>query len=415
MMRGRLGPLHEREFRLLFAGRTISMAGSAMAPVALAFAALDLTGSNTDLGIVLAARQLPVILFLLIGGVISDRLPRHRVMVLSNLVSGASQACVAALILTGHAQIWELAALAAVNGMSSAFFFPASSGIVPQTVPLGLLQQANATLRLGLNGTSIIGAAIGGILVAAIGPGWAIAVDAASYGIAAAALAAMHLPPNLRIEGSTILHELRVGWRDFWARTWLWAIVLQFGVVNAFQNGAVMVLGPGVAKAHLGGPAAWGAILTATSAGLVSSGFLMLRWRPRRILLVATLAVFPFALPLLALAVPAPLPVVIVAAFAAGFSIEIFGVLWDTSMQQEIPQEKLSRLYAYDALGSLALTPLALAVLGPIAGAIGSRATFVACAILVVGATVPVLFSRDVRTLERRIPQVEQEAVAVAG
>ena len=415
MMSGRLGPLHEREFRLLFAGRTISMAGSAMAPVALAFAALDLTGSNTDLGIVLAARQLPVILFLLIGGVISDRLPRHRVMVLSNLVSGASQACVAALILTGHAQIWELAALAAVNGMSSAFFFPASSGIVPQTVPLGLLQQANATLRLGLNGTSIIGAAIGGILVAAIGPGWAIAVDAASYGIAAAALAAMHLPPNLRIEGSTILHELRVGWRDFWARTWLWAIVLQFGVVNAFQNGAVMVLGPGVAKAHLGGPAAWGAILTATSAGLVSSGFLMLRWRPRRILLVATLAVFPFALPLLALAIPAPLPVVIVAAFAAGFSIEIFGVLWDTSMQQEVPQEKLSRLYAYDALGSLALTPLALAVLGPIAGAIGSRATFVACAILVVGATVPVLFSRDVRTLERRIPQVEQEAVAVAG
>jgi len=415
MMSGRLGPLHEREFRLLFAGRTVSMAGSAMAPVALAFAALDLTGSNTDLGIVLAARQLPVILFLLIGGVISDRLPRHRVMVLSNLVSGASQACVAALILTGHAQIWELAALAAVNGMSSAFFFPASSGIVPQTVPLGLLQQANATLRLGLNGTSIIGAAIGGILVAAIGPGWAIAVDAASYGIAAAALAAMHLPPNLRIEGSTILHELRVGWRDFWARTWLWAIVLQFGVVNAFQNGAVMVLGPGVAKAHLGGPAAWGAILTATSAGLVSSGFLMLRWRPRRILLVATLAVFPFALPLLALAIPAPLPVVIVAAFAAGFSIEIFGVLWDTSMQQEVPQEKLSRLYAYDALGSLALTPLALAMLGPIAGAIGSRATFVACAILVVGATVPVLFSRDVRTLERRIPQVEQEAVAVAG
>ena len=190
MMSGRLGPLHEREFRLLFTGRTISMAGSAMAPVALAFAALDLTGSNTDLGIVLAARQLPVILFLLIGGVISDRLPRHRVMVLSNLVSGASQACVAALILTGHAQIEELAALAAVNGMSSAFFFPASSGIVPQTVPLGLLQQANATLRLGLNGTSIIGAAIGGILVAAIGPGWAIAVDAASYGIAAAALAA---------------------------------------------------------------------------------------------------------------------------------------------------------------------------------------------------------------------------------
>ena len=186
-MTARLGPLHEREFRLLFAGRTISMAGSAMAPVALAFAVLGLTGSNTDLGIVLAARQLPVILFLLIGGVIADRLPRHRVMVLSNLVSGASQAVVAALILTGHARIWEIAVLASVNGTASAFFFPASSGIVPQTVPIGLLQQANAALRLGLNSTNIIGAAIGGILVAAVGPGWAIAVDAASYGLAAAA------------------------------------------------------------------------------------------------------------------------------------------------------------------------------------------------------------------------------------
>ena len=180
----------------------------------------------------------------------------------------------------------------------------------------------------------------------------------------------MHLPANLRIEGSTILHELRVGWRDFWARTWLWAIVLQFGVVNAFQNGAVMVLGPGVAKAHLGGPAAWGAILTATSAGLVlgvpdaalAATADPARRDARRLSVRAAAA---------RARGPAPLPVVIVAAFAAGFSIEIFGVLWDTSMQQEIPQESLSP-YAYDALGSLALTPLALAGLGPIAGASGA-------------------------------------------
>jgi MFS family permease len=413
--RRRLGPLHEREFRLLFAGRTISMTGSAMAPIALAFAVLDLTGSNTDLGIVLAARQIPVVLFLLIGGVIADRMQRHRVMVLSNLASGASQAGAAALILSGHAEIWQLAVLAAVNGTSSAFFFPASSGVVPQTVPVRLLQQANATLRLGLNATNIVGAAVGGILVAAIGPGWAIAVDAASYGLAALALAAMHLPAGLRIQGSTMLHELREGWRDFWSRAWLWAIVLQFGVVNAFQNGAIQVLGPGIAKEHFGGAAAWGAVLTATAIGFVSCGFLMLRWQPRRLLFVATLAVFPFALPLLALAVPAPLPVVVVAAFVAGFAIEIFGVLWDTSMQQEIPQEKLSRLYAYDALGSLALTPIALAALGPITAVAGSRATLIGCALLVVGATAPVLLSRDVRTLERRTAHVEPDAVPVLG
>jgi MFS family permease len=398
----RLGPLREREFRLLFAGRTISMLGSAMAPVGLAFAALDLTGSTTDLGIVLASRSVATIILLLFGGVWADRLRRHVVMVSANVVSGATQAVVATLLLSGHARIWELAVLALVNGGSSAFFFPASSGIVPQTVPPELQQQANAALRLGLNGTNIIGAALGGLLVAASSPGWAIAVDAASYGIAAIAIAAMHLPPGLRVQGSTVLRELRDGWTDFWSRGWLWAIVLQFGIVNAFESGAIGVLGPTVAKRHLGGAAAWGAVLTATSLGLILSGVTMIRWRPRRILFVATLAVFPMTLPLLALARPAPLAIVIVAAFIAGFSVEIFGVLWDTAMQQEIPQEKLSRLYSYDALGSWALMPTALAVLGPIAAGIGTGATLLACAALVVAATAPVLLSRDVRTLERR-------------
>ena len=398
----RLGPLREREFRLLFAGRTISMLGSAMAPVGLAFAALDLTGSTTDLGIVLASRSVATIILLLFGGVWADRLRRHVVMVSANVVSGATQAVVATLLLSGHARIWELAVLALVNGGSSAFFFPASSGIVPQTVPPELQQQANAALRLGLNGTNIIGAALGGLLVAASSPGWAIAVDAASYGLAAIAIAAMHLPPGLRVQGSTVLRELRDGWTDFWSRGWLWAIVLQFGIVNAFESGAIGVLGPTVAKRHLGGAAAWGAVLTATSLGLILSGVTMIRWRPRRILFVATLAVFPMTLPLLALARPAPLAIVIVAAFIAGFSVEIFGVLWDTAMQQEIPQEKLSRLYSYDALGSWALMPTALAVLGPIAAGIGTGATLLACAALVVAATAPVLLSRDVRTLERR-------------
>ena len=378
------------------------MLGSAMAPVGLAFAVLDLTGSTSDLGIVLASRAIATIVLLLIGGVWADRLPRHVVMVAANVASGAIQAVVAALILTGHAQVWELAVLGFLNGASIAFFFPASSGIVPQTVPPELQQQANAALGMGLNTTNMVGAALGGLLVAATSPGWAIAVDAATFGLAAVVIGAMHLPPGLRVPGSTVVRELREGWSDFWSRGWLWAIVLQFGVVNAFESGAIGVLGPGVAKAHLGGPAAWGAILAATVVGNLLSGLVMLRWQPRRILLVATLAVFPMTLPLLALARPAPLVVVAAAGFIAGFSVEIFGVLWDTAMQQEIPQEKLSRLYSYDALGSWALIPLALALIGPVSVALGTRTTLLACAALVVGATAPVLLSRDVRHLERR-------------
>jgi MFS family permease len=401
-MTSRLGPLRERQFRLLFAGRTISMAGSAMAPVALAFAVLDLTGSTSDLGLVLAARQIPTVIFILFGGVWADRLPRHHVMVASNLLSGASQAATAALLLAGHAQIWQLAALAAVNGSSSAFFFPASTGVIPQTVPATLLQQANATLRLALNATNITGAALGGILVAATSPGWAIAIDAASYGLAALAIGAMHLPPGLRIEGSTVLHELRDGWHDFWSRTWLWAIVLQFAVVNAVETGALDVLGPAVAKKQLGGAGAWGAVLAAVSLGLVVTGTVMLRWQPRRILLMATFGIFPMIFPLVALAWPGPLVLVIVCGFLAGAGIEVFGVLWDTAMQQEIPGEKLSRLSSYDALGSFVLMPVGLAVAGPLGAAIGLRTTFIGSSVLIVAATALVLLSRDVRTLERR-------------
>jgi MFS family permease len=303
------------------------MAGSAMAPVALAFAVLDVTGSVSDLGLVLAARQIPTVAFILFGGVWADRLPRHKVMVRSNLISAGGQAVTAALLILGHAQIWQLAALAAVNGSASAFFFPASTGIVPQTVPPRLLQQANAALRLTLNATNIIGAAIGGILVAATSPGWAIAIDAGSYVAAAFCLGAMHLPAGLRIEGSTVLLELRDGWRDFWSRTWLWAIVLQFAIVNAVETGALDVLGPAVAKTKLGGAGAFGGILSAFSLGLVLTGVVMLRWRPRRILLAATFGIFPMVLPLLALARPASLPAVVVCAFLAGAGVEVFGPL----------------------------------------------------------------------------------------
>jgi MFS family permease len=398
----RSGLLHQPQFRLLFAGRTVSMLGSAMAPVALAFAILNtLHGSATDIGLVLTARQIPVVVLLLFGGVWADRLPRHHVMVASNLLSGASQAIAAALLLTGRAEIWSLAALAAVNGGSSAFFFPASSGVVPQTVPVSLLQRANATLRLGLNATTITGAALGGLLVAATNPGTAIAIDAASYGVAAICIGAMTLPRTAHAAGSTVFHELREGWHDFWSRQWLWAIVLQFGLVNAAQAGAVAVLGPLVAKDHLGGAAGWGVVLTAQSLGFVLCGFLMLRWQPQRILRVATFSVFSLALILVALAIPLPLPAVVVAAFATGFGIEIFGVLWDTSIQQEIPQEKLSRISSYDALGSWVLMPIGFIVAGPIGAAVGTRTAFLGAAIFVVVATSAVLFSRDVRELRR--------------
>jgi predicted MFS family arabinose efflux permease len=400
----RLGPLRGRDFRLLFVARTTSRLGGSMAPVALAFGVLTtLHGSPTDLGIVLAARLIPTVCFILLGGVLGDRLPRNVVMVGSNAVSGASQAAAAALLLTGHASVASLAGLAAVNGLSSAFFMPASEGIVPQIVDAAVLQEANALLRLSLNATNILGAAIGGLVVAASSPGWAITVDAASFFIAAVATAAMRLPA-VTVAAKSVLQDLRDGWHDFWSRTWLWAIVIQFGVLNAAQTGAIDVIGPKVAKEHLGGAAAWGGFLAATSIGLVGSGLLLMRWRPRRLLLVATIACFPFALPLVALAIPTPEAVLIATGLAWGFSSEVFGVMWTVAMQQQIPRERLSRMYSYDMLGSFVLMPLGVAIAGPISTVVGDRATLVGCAAFIVAATAPVLLSRDVRTLERLQP-----------
>lgn len=344
---------------------------------------------------------------MLVGGIWADRLPRYRVMVASNLVNGTVQAVTAALLLSGHAEVWQLIVLSAIAGTSFAFFFPASTGIVPQTVPAGSLQSANALLRLGVNATRIGGAALAGLVVGVTSPGTGIAVDAVSFFLAAALVGAMRLPPTLRLEGRNFIAELAEGWREFVSRTWLWTIVLQFGFVNAVVSGTELVLGPVIAKQHLGGATAWGLILTATSIGLILGGMLLLRFKPRRILLVATLG-YLLSIPiLLGLAVPLPLIALMALALLAGVGNEIFGVLWDTAIQQEIPEDKLSRVSSYDALGSFALIPLGLAAAGPIADALGTKETLLLAAAISLIATLAVLFVKDVRTLPRRVVPVE--------
>jgi MFS family permease len=407
--RDRLGPLQEREFRLLFLGRATSMLGNGIAPVALAFAVLRLTGSKTDLGLVLVARQVPQIVFLLIGGVFADRLPRHHVMVAANSVAAVSQAGVAVLLLTGHASIWGLAGFAALNGTATAFSFPAAMGIVPEIVSPARLQSANVLLRLTSNGIGIAGPVVGGLVVAATNPGWAIAFDAATFALATVFLGALRLPPGLRVATTNVVADLVEGWREFRARRWLWAIVVQFSIVNAAQTGAINVLGPAQAQQRLGGAAAFGVILAGYSAGFIGGGLLSLRFRPRRILLAATLAVFAGAALPFVLAFPAPLTVIVVGAFVAGVGTETFGVLWTVATQQHIPRELLSRLTSYDALGSWVLMPVGLAAAGPLADLIGMRAALLSAAALIVLATAPVLLVREVRDLERR------DAVPVEG
>jgi MFS family permease len=401
---GRFGPLARREFRLLFLARGISFFGSAIAPVAIAFAVLDLTGSASDLGLVLAARMVPQLVFLLVGGVWADRLPRNLVMVASDLITGAAQAVTAALLLTGSAEIWHLVALQAVGGTAFAFFFPASTGLVPQTVEPTLLQQANATLRLALNAASIGGAAIGGLLVAVVGSGWALAIDAATFFVSAGFLAAMRVARTERLQTPNFLGELRDGWHEFVSRTWLWVIVVGFGFLNAAEAGAFNVLGPIVARDELGGASAYGAMFAAQALGLVCGGLLALRYRPARPLFVGCLAVLLMPPVLVLLALGAPLPLILVSALVTGVGIELFSVMWDTSLQQHVPEHSLSRVSSYDALGSFIFIPLGQLAAGPTAEAIGVDETLYLAAAIVTVAVLAMLATPDIRRLRRLDP-----------
>lgn len=350
----------------------------------------------------LAAIWLPQIVFVLAGGIVGDRLPRNVVMVATDVLMFLVQGAVAVLLLTGTAELWQLVVTQLLRGVGQAFFFPASTGLVPQVVSAPRLQQANALLRLSLSGTSIVGAAAGGVAVAAFGSGWAIAFDAATYLASALVLSRLRLPPTARLESPDFLRELREGWREFASRTWLWAIVVQFTFVNGLGHGAFVVLGPIVADRALGGAASWGLILAAEAAGLVAGGLLMLRFRPERMLLVATVAIFLAVPQYLLLAEAAPVLLIAASAFVTGIAIECFGVLWETSLQQEIPRDRLSRVSSYDALGSFVFIPVGMTIAGPLSSVLGIDGTLYLAAAAVALPTLAVLAVSDVRTLRRR-------------
>jgi MFS family permease len=416
-MRVALAPFRVREFRLLFTGEFISLLGTAVAPVALAFAVLDLTGSATDLGYVLAAGWLPQIVFILLGGVLGDRLPRNLVMVGANLLSAAAQGAAAGLLLAGLAHPWQLAVLQAVRGTATALFFPAAQAVVPEIVDTELLQPANAMLRLATSASTVLGAGLGGVAVAAAGPGWAIAFDAASYLVSGLVLLGMRIPRTVVERGETIIRELVEGWNEFRSREWLWVIVISASVGNLVATASFNVLGPLIAKRYLGGAPAYGAIVASQSAGFIAGGLLSLRWRPARPLLISMIALFPAVAEIACYAAVRVTAVIAGVAFVAGIGVEIFGVNWITALQQHVPSRVLSRVNSYDALGSFVFIPLGLVIAGPLAARFGVTETLWFFVALGFASIAGALLSRDVRTLRRvdRPAYTEAEARSAAA
>lgn len=395
------GALQERDFRLLWIGQTTSAFGDSLIPVALAFAVIDLTGSRSDLGFVLMASVIPRAGLVLVGGVWADRIRRQVVMLSADAARCVTQSLVAAALLSGAAHIWQLIALSALYGAATAFFAPAETGLIPATVAPDRLQEANALMGLSRSAAWVVGPAAAGGLVAAAGPGWAFVVDAGSFAVSSISLALLSVRALEAAKRSRFLDDLREGWRELTERTWVWSSIVYFGIWN-LAVAPVWVLGPFVAARSLGGASAWGLIATCAAIGSVLGSVLALRLKPGRPLFVGYVALSAMALEPAALARPFPLYVVVLTALLGISTLSLANTLWQTTLQAHIPPARLSRVSAYDWLGSLIFSPVGYAVAGPLAAAIGTRATLLVSAGILGSSGLVVGLLPDVRGVRRR-------------
>lgn len=406
----KVSAFHFSPFRHLFVARLFTVLGNGIAPIALAFAVLDIGGSVSDLGIVVASRSIFNVVFLLIGGVLADRYSRNQVLVYSSVIAAVSQAIVAWSVLDGSATVMSLALLGTLNGAAAGIALPASSALVPQTVPVQNLRAANALIQLGIYSGTVIGASLGGILTSSVGPGWGLAIDAMGFAVSAplyffirvTSIKACPSPGN-------ILQDLKEGWKEFASRAWVWSIVVQFTIINAAFSGVVMVLGPVIADASFG-RTNWGIIVAAQSVGLIAGSFLALRWRPHRDLFISVMLVALCAVPIFILSQPASASWLIAAFFIAGVTLGLFGVSWAHSLQTHIPQEKLARVYAYDAVGSFVAIPFGELVAGPLAIHYGSSNVLLVSAMAVVIATLGTCLVPAIRQLDNSSQVKPQKA-----
>jgi MFS family permease len=404
-------------FRPFFAAQTISLTGSSLAPVALSLGILNATGRASDLGIVLAAQTLPLLFFLLIGGATADRFPRRAILVMSNLGSGLAQATVAILFLTGQVNVALVAAIGFIGGIFSAFTGPALKGIVPQLVPVADIHRANSVLSSAKNGAKIFGPSVAAVLVVSIGGGGALAVDAASFFVAALLFTGM---PSSSKPGATapgtrptqrtasLWRDIREGWSTFTGLTWVWVVAVSSALMNLIQPGAWQVLGPKISSERFG-DASWGLLLSARGIGLFVFSVVMVKIVARRYLMLGQLLSVLGATPLLVLGLNGSLALALGAAAVAGIGFTASSITLDTSLQEHVPNEMLSRVSSIDDMLSFITVPLGMAFIGPLAEHLGTRATMTLAGVLYAVFAVASLLSRSVRMLPHNVKPAKGE------
>jgi predicted MFS family arabinose efflux permease len=401
--------LKKPDFAKLFAAYLITYTGTAMAPIAIAFGVLDLTGSTSKAAFVIAAPVVAQIILILIGGALADRTSRQRMLVFSDVLAMCSQLLIAYCFLTGLATVPLLISLMLVSGSAAALSAPAATGFVPQMVEPGELQAANALLGVARNSAMMVGAALAGILVATVGAGVTLLIDAISFGVSAILIFSLRPAVQTHPDEASLIQDMRLGWREFISHTWLWTIVLQFSLVVAAMEAVFGLLGPAVTKMHMDGAIDWGIISAGFGFGTLVGGVVALRIEVKRPMYFATFCTFLFCVVPLSLSVPLPVWVIAALSFIEGIAGQIFAVLWYTTQQKMIAPHMLSRVSAYDHLGSIVLAPLGIVAGGFLFELIGFRSTLLIAAAVIVLPALGVLTVRDVRELTTVAVNIKHE------
>ncbi|HEX5146513.1 MAG TPA: MFS transporter [Conexibacter sp.] len=397
----------ETDFRWLFLSQTISTTGDRLVLVALALLVTERTGSATDLGIVIAAQTAALVTFLLLGGVWADRLPRHRIMVSTDVVRAGLHALLAILIFADALALWQLVTIEVCFGAAEAFFRPAYSGLVPQTVPEELIQEANAANGLTQTLAEFAGPALATLIVVTLGTGAAFAIDAGTFVVSACLLALVRPRPRGEpAQRSSMLAEVRDGWREVRSRQWVWVTIAVYALHMVFGYAPYVVLGPTVAGAAYGDANLWGWVAASVGAGTAAGALVALRWRPARPMVAGILVSVPFGVVLLIFALGAPFALVLPCAVVSGMGLALFGVWWETALAQRTPPAALGRVASYDWMGSYALMPVGFVLVGVLADHAGATNVMGVTGGLAAAIVLLALAPRETR----RLTQVAEEA-----
>jgi len=391
-----LRSLKHRPFALLWTGQTISRLGDSLHRIALAWWVLEKTGSAAAMGTVLVLSQIPLLIFLLIGGIVVDRFPRIRIMFLSDVLSGAVVTFIAVFSWLDLLQIWHIYVASLVFGFVEAFFFPAYQSVIPQITPPDMLTSANSLNGLSGRMTGIIGPSIGAALVVAGGTSLTFALDALSFFISA-----LFIFPLLRgnaIETQSVgkvpetpgrsksmketikqgVDDLRQGFNVIMAIPWIWVTILIYGFVNMSEASPRAVAMPFLIKNDLGADVALlGIFGTSFSIGFVVGAILLGQFkRLRKRGLLAYLTPLIQGVLLLFFGFKFPIPILIASMFVYGFTFSVFGLIWNNTLQEMVPHEMLGRVYSIDALGSFVFMPIGFALAGWATDLIGAPTVF---------------------------------------